>query len=79
MKHLRQLFFSILLCLSVIASAQKTDLSVTVDPVDAITESTLTEARVSLLNPTDSTEVIRRVGRICHKNHDGHEGRHSGL
>ena len=57
MKHLRQLFFSILLCLSVIASAQKTDLSVTVDPVDAITESTLTEARVSLLNPTDSTEV----------------------
>lgn len=57
MKHLRRLFFSILLCLSVIASAQKTDLSVTVDPVDAITESTLTEARVSLLNPTDSTEV----------------------
>lgn len=57
MKHLRQLFFSILLCLSVISSAQKTDLSVTVDPVDAITESTLTEARVSLLNPTDSTEV----------------------
>lgn len=57
MKHLRQLFFSIQLCLSVIASAQKTDLSVTVDPVDAITESTLTEARVSLLNPTDSTEV----------------------
>lgn len=154
MKHARQLLFSILLFLSVIASAQNTDLYITVDPIDAITESTLTEARVSLLNPTDSTEVdtfrrlkiigdmiprytfvyenkqttlpfkyivrienegyetsyanlsilpseekqgevirdmgtrtiaknneakIRRVGRICNENHDGHEGRHSGL
>lgn len=60
---IRQATFIIMLCSSVMAFAQKTCLSVTVKPIDAITESTLTEARVSLLSPIDSTEVdtFRRI------------------
>lgn len=54
---MRQLTFLITFCLSVLAFAQKTYLQVTVNPIDAITESTLTQARVSLLSPIDSTEV----------------------
>lgn len=54
---MRQVTFLITFCLSVLAFAQKTYLQVTVNPIDAITESTLTQARVSLLSPIDSTEV----------------------
>lgn len=39
------------------AFAQKTYLQMRINPIDAITESTLKQARVSLLNPADSTEV----------------------
>lgn len=61
--HTRQISFIILFYISVIAFAQKTYLSVTANPVDAITASTLTQARISLLSPVDSTEVdtFRRV------------------
>ena len=52
-----------MLCSSVMAFAQKAYLSVTVNPIDAITESTLTQARVSLISTIDSTEVdtFRRI------------------
>lgn len=61
--YLRQVTFLIMLCSSVMAFAQKAYLSVTVNPIDAITESTLTQARVSLLSTIDSTEVdtFRRI------------------
>lgn len=61
--YIRQIVSLIMLCSSVIAFAQKTYLSVTVNPIDAVTESTLTQARVSLLSPIDSTEVdtFRRI------------------
>ena len=54
---IRQIAGLIMFCISVVAFAQKTYLSVRVNPIDAITESTLTQARVSLLSPIDSTEV----------------------
>ena len=47
--YIRQVTFLIMLCSSVMAFAQKAYLSVTVNPIDAITESTLTQARVSLI------------------------------
>ena len=52
-----------MLCSSVMAFAQKAYLSVTVNPIDAITESTLTQARVFLISTIDSTEVdtFRRI------------------
>lgn len=53
----RQVVFLILFCLPVMVFAQKTYLQMTVNPIDAITVSSLTQARVSLLNPTDSAEV----------------------
>lgn len=61
--YIRQVTFLIMLCSSVMAFAQKAYLSVTVNPIDAITESTLTQARVSLLSTIDSTEVdtFRRI------------------
>lgn len=61
--YIRQVTFLIMLCPSVMAFAQKAYLSVTVNPIDAITESTLTQARVSLLSTIDSTEVdtFRRI------------------
>lgn len=61
--HARQVTFLIIFCSSVMAFAQKAYLSVTVNPIDAITESTLTQARVSLLSTIDSTEVdtFRRI------------------
>ena len=60
---MRQVTFLIMLCSSVMAFAQKAYLSVTVNPIDAITESTLTQARVSLISTIDSTEVdtFRRI------------------
>lgn len=62
-RHTRQVVYLILFCFSVTTFAQKTYLSVTVNPVDAITESTLTQARVSILSTIDSTEVdtFRRI------------------
>lgn len=61
--YIRQVTFLIMLCSSVMAFAQKAYLSVTVNPIDAITESTLTQARVSLISTIDSTEVdtFRRI------------------
>lgn len=62
--YIRQVTFLIMFCCSsVMAFAQKAYLSVTVNPIDAITESTLTQARVSLLSTIDSTEVdsFRRI------------------
>lgn len=61
--YIRQVTFLIMLCSSVMAFAQKAYLSVSVNPIDAITESTLTQARVSLLSTIDSTEVdtFRRI------------------
>ena len=47
--YIRQVTFLIMLCSSVMAFAQKAYLSVTVNPIDAITESTLTQACVSLI------------------------------
>ena len=54
---LRQVLFLITLCFSVMAFSQKTYLSVKIQPVDAVTESVLAQARVSILSPVDSTEV----------------------
>jgi hypothetical protein len=45
------------LCLCTLASAQKVYLTLTANPIDDITESPLTQARISLLNPVDSAEV----------------------
>lgn len=61
--YIRQVTFLIMLCSSVMAFAQKAYLSVMVNPIDAITESTLTQARVSLISTIDSTEVdtFRRI------------------
>lgn len=55
--YIRQVIFLIMFCLSVMASAQKTYLRVTVRPVDAVTNYMITQARVSLLSLTDSAEV----------------------
>ena len=54
---LRQVLFLITLCFPVMAFSQKTYLSVKIQPVDAVTESVLAQARVSILSPVDSTEV----------------------
>lgn len=59
-------------CFSVIALAQKTYVYVTVNPIDAITEASLREARASLLNPIDSTEVdtfkrIKIIGDVVER------------
>ena len=48
--HIRQVILLIMFCLSVMASAQKTYLRVTVRPVDAVTNYMITQARVSLLS-----------------------------
>lgn len=59
----RLLISLITFCFSFIGLAQNTYLSVTLNPIDRVTESTLPEARVSLLHPIDSIEVdtFRRI------------------
>ena len=61
--YIRQVTFLIMLCSSVMAFAQKAYLSMTVNPTDAITKSTLTQDRVSIISKIESTKVnkIRRV------------------
>lgn len=53
----RQIILLIMFGLATMAFAQKTYIQISVKPIDAITESTLTQARISLLSPIDSTEV----------------------
>lgn len=55
--YTRQAVLLIMFCWSFLTSAQKALLYVTVNPIDAVTESGLPKARVSLLLSTDSTEV----------------------
>ena len=82
--HIRQVAFLIMLCISVMAVGQDTYLSVTVDPIDAVTESTLTQARVSLLSPTDSAVVdtfrrIRIIGDVIERYKYVYENSHTTL
>lgn len=59
----RQIIFLIMFGFAAMAFAQKTYIQIRANPIDAITESTLTQARVSLLSPIDSAEVdtFRRI------------------
>lgn len=66
------------------AFAQKTYLQMRVNPIDAITESSLKQARVSLLNPVDSTEVdtfqrIKIIGDAIERYIYIHENDHATL
>ena len=82
--YTRQTAFLIMLYFSIAAFAQKTYVYVKVNPVDAITESSLTKARISLLNPTDSTEVdtfrrLKVIGDVVERSIFIYEKEHAAL
>lgn len=81
---MRQITFLIMFCLSVMASAQKTYLHVTVNPVDAVTNSAITQARISLLSLADSAEVdtfkrIKIIGDVVKRYEFVYENSHATL
>lgn len=61
--YLRHWVSIIVFCFSVMAYAQKSDISVTIYPIDAITDASLAQARVFLLSAIDSTETdtLKRI------------------